>query len=29
MSKIGYFSKLITKDISNGAARAMLYGVNF
>ena len=29
MSKIGKFSKLITNDISNGAARAMLYGVNF
>ena len=29
MSNIGKFSKLITNDISNGAARAMLYGADF
>ena len=29
MSNIGKFSKLITNDISNGAARARLYGADF
>lgn len=29
MTNFSKFSKLITQDITNGAARAMLYGVNF